>query len=92
VTPSFTKLSAGPNRVLLLSTVAFTLLFAVWLMLGVLALPIQAELGLSKLQFTWLTAIAVLSGSIFRLPFGIATDRYGGRRVLSALTLASALP
>ena len=28
---------AAANRVLLLSTMAFTLLFAVWLMLGVLA-------------------------------------------------------
>jgi NNP family nitrate/nitrite transporter-like MFS transporter len=32
------------NRVLLLSTLAFTLLFAVWLMLGVLGVTIKAEL------------------------------------------------
>ena len=84
--------AALANRVLVLSTVAFTLLFAVWLMLGVLALPIQQELGLSKLQLTWLTAIAILSGSIFRLPFGIAADRFGGKVVLTALLLVSAVP
>ena len=80
------------QRVLVLSTVAFTLLFAVWLMLGVLALPIQHELHLSKIQFTWLTAIAILSGSILRLPFGVLADRFGGKRVLSALLLVSAVP
>jgi len=38
---------AGPrNRVLWLSTIAFTLLFAVWLMLGVLGLKIKSDTGL----------------------------------------------
>ena len=60
--------SSAANRVLGLSTVAFTLMFAVWLMLGVLGVPIKAELHLSGVQFAWLTAIAVLSGAIFRLP------------------------
>jgi NNP family nitrate/nitrite transporter-like MFS transporter len=83
--------SAG-NRVLLLSTVAFTLLFAVWLMLGVLGVPIKAELHLSAVQFAWLTAIAVLSGSLFRLPVGILADKLGGRVVMTALLLLSALP
>jgi MFS transporter, NNP family, nitrate/nitrite transporter len=84
--------AASARRVLVLSTAAFTLLFAVWLMLGVLALPIQQELGLSKLQLTWLTAIAILSGSIFRLPFGLAADRFGGKVVLTALLVVSAVP
>jgi NNP family nitrate/nitrite transporter-like MFS transporter len=79
-------------RVLLLSTVAFTLLFAVWLMFGVLGVPIKAELHLTKIQFSWLTAIAVLSGSVWRLPLGILADRIGGRRVFLGLLLASAVP
>ena len=82
----------GANRVLVLSTVAFTLLFAVWLMFGVLGVPIKEELHLDKIQFSWLTAIAVLSGSLWRLPFGILTDRIGGRRIFIALLLAAALP
>ena len=82
----------GANRVLVLSTVAFTLLFAVWLMFGVLGVPIREELHLTKIQFSWLTAIAVLSGSIWRLPFGILTDRVGGRRLFIALLVASAIP
>lgn len=80
------------KKVLLLSTIAFTLLFAVWLMLGVLGVPIKKELHLDKVQFSWLTAIAVLSGSIWRLPAGILTDRVGGRRAMTFMLLVSAIP
>lgn len=30
----------------------------------------------------WLIGIPVLTGSIFRLPLGIVTDKWGGRPVL----------
>lgn len=80
------------GRVLLLSTTAFTLLFAVWVMLGVLGVPIQAELGLSPVKFAWLTAIAVLSGSLLRLPMGLLTDVWGGRNTMVALLLFCAVP
>jgi NNP family nitrate/nitrite transporter-like MFS transporter len=83
---------ADAQRVLALSTVAFTLLFAVWLMLGVLGVAIKAELKLNPVQFAWLAAIAVLSGSLFRLPVGILTDRLGGRVLMIALLLISAVP
>ncbi len=83
---------SAARRVLLLSTVAFTLLFAVWLMFGVLGVAIRDELHLSKIQFSWLTAIAVLSGSLARLPVGILTDRWGGRLLMTALLLATAIP
>jgi NNP family nitrate/nitrite transporter-like MFS transporter len=83
---------AQAKRVLVLSTVAFTLLFAVWLMLGVLIVPMQKALSLSKIEVTWLTAIAVLSGSIFRLPFGVAADRFGGKKLMASLLLVSAAP
>jgi NNP family nitrate/nitrite transporter-like MFS transporter len=89
--PSRNDLAAA-NRVLVLSTVAFTLLFAVWLMLGVLGVTIKAELKLSAIQFAWLTAIAVLSGSLFRLPVGLLNDRWGGRVVMTALLLITAVP
>src|SRR4029079_12252129 len=79
-------------RVLTLSTIAFTLLFAVWLMFGVLGVPIKDEFHLDTVKFSWLTAIAVLSGSIWRLPLGILTDRMGGRRLLTWLLLATAVP
>ena len=52
----------GPRRrVLWLSTVAFTLLFAVWLMLGMLSIRIKPELGLTDGQLYNLTIAAILS-------------------------------
>jgi NNP family nitrate/nitrite transporter-like MFS transporter len=81
----------APARVLTLSTIAFTAMFAVWLMFGVIGIPIQKEFHLSDVQFAWLGAIAVLNGAIWRLPAGVLTDRLGGRRVFVALLLASAV-
>ena len=73
----------GANRVLTMSTIAFTLMFAVWLMFGILGMPIQKEFGLSDVQLAWITAVAVLNGSLWRLPAGMLTDRIGGRVVTS---------
>lgn len=80
------------NTVLTLSTLNFTLMFAVWLMFGVLGIPIRKEFGLTEIQFGWLTAIAILNGSLWRLLFGILTDRYGGRVVMTLLTAFTAIP
>lgn len=79
-------------RVLLVSTVAFTVCFAVWLMFGVIGIPIRAELGLDSTQFGLLTATPVLSGAIFRLPLGVWTDRLGGRLMMLLLLVGCAIP
>jgi NNP family nitrate/nitrite transporter-like MFS transporter len=80
------------RRVLVLATAAFTLLFNVWLMLGVLAIPIRQSSNLSDIQIEWLIALAILSGAMFRLHFGIWADRYGGRNVFVLLLLFTAVP
>jgi NNP family nitrate/nitrite transporter-like MFS transporter len=84
--------SPGSTRVLVLSSTAFTVMFAVWLMFGILGIPIQKELGLSDVQLSWITAVAVLNGSIWRLPAGMLTDRLGGRRMTIAMLLLTAVP
>jgi NNP family nitrate/nitrite transporter-like MFS transporter len=84
--------SAPRRRVLWLSTVAFTLLFNVWLMMGVLGISIRKDLGLSDSQLEWLIAAAILSGALLRLNFGIWADAYGGRRVMGLLLLGTAIP
>ncbi len=84
--------TTGQSRVLWLSTVAFTLMFAVWLMFGILGKPIQTEFGLTEVQLSWVVAVAALNGSLWRLPTGMLTDRIGGRKVLTALLLATAVP
>ncbi len=80
------------TSVLTLSTIGFTLMFAVWLMFGVLGIPIRKELGLTDVQLSWLAAIAILNGSLWRLLFGILADRYGGRNVFTLLVLATIVP
>ena len=83
---------SGANRVLWMSTLAFTLMFAVWLMFGVLGVPIQQELGLTDPQLAWISAVAVLNGSMWRLPAGMLTDRIGGRIVTISMLLLTAIP
>ncbi len=83
---------SGATRVRWMSTIAFTLMFAVWLMFGVLGVPIQKELGLTDPQLAWVTAVAVLNGSMWRLPAGMLTDRVGGRIVTISMLLLTAIP
>lgn len=80
------------NSVLIFSSIAFTLMFAVWLQFGILAIPIQKEFGLSDTQFYWLTALPILNGSLWRLFTGIWADKYGGKKVIIILLLLSAIP
>jgi MFS transporter, NNP family, nitrate/nitrite transporter len=90
--PTLPATPEGANSILWLSTIGFTLMFAVWLMFGILAIPIRDEFGLTEQQFGWLTAIAILNGAFWRLAFGVLADRYGGRRVFTILTLVTAIP
>ncbi|MBX9836268.1 MAG: NarK/NasA family nitrate transporter [Burkholderiaceae bacterium] len=88
-----TPLSAGesPQRtrqawsVLIVSTLAFTVCFMVWMMFGVIGIPIKKLLNLNSTQFGLLTAMPVLTGSLIRVPLGIWTDKYGGRIVMAVL-------
>ena len=86
------KSGRGRWQVLTLSTIAFTLLFSVWLMLGVLNIPMQKSLGLSDSQVDWLIAAAILAGALPRMMFGIWADRFGGRVVFLGLLLFCAVP
>jgi MFS transporter, NNP family, nitrate/nitrite transporter len=83
---------SGANRVMWTSTVAFTLMFAVWLMFGILGKPIQEEFGLTDPQLSWVAAVAVLNGSMWRLPAGMLADRIGGRKVMTAMLAVTAIP
>ena len=85
-------LRPGAVRVLVISTIGFTLMFAVWLMFGILGIPIRKEFGLTDVQLSWIIAVAVLNGAIWRLPAGIITDRFGGRMVMTVMLLVTAVP
>ncbi len=77
--------------VLMVSTLAFTVCFMVWMMFGVIGIPIKKALGLNATEFGLLTATPVLTGSLIRVPLGIWTDKYGGRIVM-ALLMALTVP
>jgi MFS transporter, NNP family, nitrate/nitrite transporter len=85
----------GNNRkalsVLIVSTLAFTVCFMVWMMFGVIGIPIKKTLGLNSTEFGLLTATPVLTGSLIRVPLGIWTDKYGGRIVM-AILMATTVP
>ena len=74
---------------LIVSTIAFTVCFMVWMMFGVIGIPLKKTLGLSATEFGLLTATPVLTGSLIRVPLGIWTDRYGGRIVMTLLMAIS---
>ena len=71
--------------VLIVSTLAFTVCFMVWMRFGVIGIPIKKALDLNATQFGLLMATPVLTGSLIRVPLGIWTDKYGGRIVMTIL-------
>ena len=80
--------------ILTANTLAFTVCFAVWMMNGVL-ITFLVENGVHDWQpkeMGWLIGIPVLTGAIFRLPLGVATDTWGGKWVYGLLLLFSAVP
>ncbi|MGI9539575.1 MAG: MFS transporter [Miltoncostaeaceae bacterium] len=83
----------GPSgRVLLISTVTFTIFFAVWVMFAIVGIPLRDELDLSAGQFALLLAVPILAGSVLRVPIGMLTDRFGGKHVMVWLLIATAIP
>lgn len=78
--------------VLIMSTVAFTVCFAAWMMFAVIGIPIKSMLSLNETEFGLLAATPVLTGSLIRLPLGMWTDKYGGRIVFFVLMLTTVVP
>jgi MFS transporter, NNP family, nitrate/nitrite transporter len=79
-----------PNRALSMSTIAFTVCFAVWTIFSIIGIRIKEELGLSETEFGLLVGTPILTGSLVRMALGIWTDRYGGRLVYTATMVTAA--
>jgi NNP family nitrate/nitrite transporter-like MFS transporter len=79
------------TRALSMSTLAFTVCFAVWTIFSIIGVKIKTELGLSETQFGLLIGMPILTGSLVRILLGIWTDRFGGRLVYTATMLAAAI-
>ena len=82
------------HKILFLNTLAFSICFAAWMFNGVTVtfLVDNGAYDWDSVQVGWLLGIPVLTGSIFRLPVGILTDKYGGRWIFGGLLLLSAIP
>ncbi|CAN5495758.1 hypothetical protein BH09SUM1_BH09SUM1_00530 [soil metagenome] len=74
-------------QVLTMNTIAFAACFAAWMMNGVLItfLSTKGIYDFNASQVSLLIATPVLTGSLLRLPLGILTDRFGGRRMQTIL-------
>jgi NNP family nitrate/nitrite transporter-like MFS transporter len=82
---------ADQQRALWLSTIAFTVCFAVWTIFSIIGVQIKRDLGLTETQFGLLVGTPILTGSLIRLILGIWTDQYGGRIVYTAVMLSAAV-
>ncbi|MBD0020576.1 MULTISPECIES: MFS transporter [Gordonia] len=85
--PPITSRAQATN--LALATLAFTVSFWAWNLVGPLAITYAADLGLSAGQKSVLVAIPILVGSLGRIITGALTDRYGGRTMFPALLIAT---
>ncbi len=83
--------SQQQNKILGMSTLAFTVCFAVWTIFSIIGVQIKEDLGLSDTQFGLLVGTPILTGSLSRIFLGIWTDQYGGRIVYMVTMLAAAV-
>lgn len=83
--------SGQQTKSLAISTIAFTVCFAVWTIFSIIGIKIKQNLGLSDSQFGLLVATPILTGSLSRIFLGIWTDQFGGRIVYFCLMLTTSV-
>src|SRR5262245_55473163 len=81
----------GRTTALTMSTLAFTVCFAVWTIFSIVGVQIKKDLGLSDTQFGLLVGTPILTVSLIRLILGIWADQYGGRIVYTGVMVAAAV-
>jgi NNP family nitrate/nitrite transporter-like MFS transporter len=81
----------GRGVALGMSTLAFTVCFAVWTIFSIIGIQIKKDLGLTDTQFGLLVGTPILTGSLIRLILGIWADQYGGRVVYVGVMIAAAV-
>ena len=82
----------GNPTQLALATGAFAVCFAVFGSVSAMMPILKKQLHLDPVQVSIALAIPVLLGSLGRIPLGILTDRFGGRRVFSVVMALSVVP
>ncbi|MGE2730224.1 nitrate/nitrite transporter [Mycolicibacterium vaccae] len=77
---------------LALSTWVSAINFWAWNMIGPLSTTYAGDISLSSTETSLLVATPILVGALGRIVVGPLTDRFGGRTMFIAVTLASILP
>lgn len=77
---------------LTMATLAFAVSFAVWSMLSPLATTLQKKYNIDDFAISVVIAVPVILGSIARIPMGVLTDRFGGRKVMTVLLAFCIIP
>ena len=81
----------GAAQALGISTIAFTVCFAVWTIFSIIGLGVKEQLGLSETEFGLLVGTPILTGSLTRVFLGVWADQFGGRRVFAAVMVLAGI-
>ncbi|MEI7494177.1 MAG: nitrate/nitrite transporter [Alphaproteobacteria bacterium] len=79
------------KQALTISTISFTICFAVWTIFSIIGVQIKQDLCLNSTQFGLLAGMPILVGSLSRVALGIWTDQYGGRLIFTIIMLAGSI-
>lgn len=84
----------GAIRILTITTLTFTICFAIWMLNGVLITFLSSNqiYNWSLSEVGLLIGLPVLTGSLMRLPAGILTDKFGGKPVMIGLLSLCTIP
>ncbi|WP_209124568.1 nitrate/nitrite transporter [Alkalihalobacillus sp. BA299] len=85
-------MNKGSLSALIMSTLAMIASFTVWVVMTPVVSHLDEVLQLSTIEKSVLVATPVLLGSIMRIPMGILTDRYGGKKIYTGTMLFLAFP
>ncbi|SDN77278.1 MFS transporter [Alkalicoccus daliensis] len=80
------------KSLLIISTFGMLVAFTAWAAFSPLINQFGQTYNLSATEQSILVAIPVLLGSVMRIPLGILTEKYGGRKMYTALLLFLVLP
>lgn len=91
-TASTPDIGAQRNANLALATWVSTINFWAWNMIGPLSTTYAEQMRLSSAKASLLVATPILVGALGRIAIGSLTDRFGGRAMFIAISLASIAP
>jgi NNP family nitrate/nitrite transporter-like MFS transporter len=84
--------SREQTSVLVVSTISMIVCFTAWSVFAPIATELQRIYHLTTTEKSILLATPILLGSLMRIPMGILTDRYGGRKVYALTMLLLVFP